>query len=128
MKKLSVLLSLSFTFFITSCSTTRAPSVNFLEIRSDYNGESNLKNLNTNALFVPKRTEPKQVDIYIHPHETVHGDYFRGGYIRSIVQGGQWELTENEEPLKQLNTESTKEPIEKPSKEPPHFLEHGSRR
>lgn len=95
MKKLTLLLPLTFTLIISSCSTTRAPSVNFLEIRSDYNGKSQVKELDSNSLFVPNRTKPKQVDIYIHPHETVHGDYFRGGYIRSIVQSGQWELNEN---------------------------------
>lgn len=100
MKNLSTLTALSFALFLTACSTTRAPSVNFLEIRSDYSGTSNLKDVNdTSSLFVPNRTKPKQVDIYIHPHETVHGDYFRGGYIRSIIQGGQWELTEVQPPV-----------------------------
>jgi len=130
MKKLSLLFPLSFTLIISSCSTTRAPSVNFLEIRSDYNGKSQVKELDNNSLFVPNRTQPKQVDIYIHPHETVHSDYFRGGYIRSIVQGGQWELTENQAP-KEMEVEETKKKDEVKEVHPPlknhHFMEHGGR-
>lgn len=96
MKKLNTALMLSSVLFLNACSTTRAPSINFLEIRSDYDGKSKLKDVNeTSALFVPNRTKPQEVDIYVHPHETVHGDYFRGGYVRSIVKGGQWELTES---------------------------------
>lgn len=95
MKKLNTALMLSSVLFLNACSTTRAPSINFLQIRSDYDGKSKLKDVNeTSALFVPNRTKPQEVDIYVHPHETVHGDYFRGGYVRSIVKGGQWELTE----------------------------------
>lgn len=96
MKKLNTALMLSSVLFLNACSTTRAPSINFLQIRSDYDGKSKLKDVNeTSALFVPNRTKPQEVDIYVHPHETVHGDYFRGGYVRSIVKGGQWELTES---------------------------------
>lgn len=96
MKKLNTVLMLSSVLFLNACSTTRAPSINFLEMRSDYDGKSKLKDVNeTSALFVPNRTKPQEVDIYVHPHETVHGDYFRGGYVRSIVKGGQWELTES---------------------------------
>jgi hypothetical protein len=96
MKKLNTALMLSSVLLFIACSTTRAPSINFLEIRSDYDGASKLKDVeNTSNLFVPNRTKPKKVDIYIHPHETIHGDYFRGGYVRSIVQGSQWELEES---------------------------------
>lgn len=134
MKKLSLLFPLSFTLIISSCSTTRAPSVNFLEIRSDYNGKSQVKELDNNSLFVPNRTKPKQVDIYIHPHETVHGDYFRGGYIRSIVQGGQWELTENQAP-KEIKVKETQKKDKKkyevkevhPHLRNHHFMEHAGR-
>ncbi len=113
MKKLNTALILSSVLFLNACSTTRAPSINFLEIRSDYDGKSKLKDVNeTSALFVPNRTKPQEVDIYVHPHETVHGDYFRGGYVRSIVKGGQWELTESTAtPTSQ--EEVTKEEIKK---------------
>lgn len=96
MKKLNTALIFSFVLFLNACSTTRAPSINFLEIRSDYDGASKLKDVkNTSSLFVPNRTKPQEVDIFIHPHETIHGDYFQGGYVRSVVQGSQWELTES---------------------------------
>ena len=131
MQKLKLLLPLSFTLIISSCSTTRAPSVNFLEIRSDYNGKSQVKELDNNSLFVPNRTKPKQVDIYIHPHETVHGDYFRGGYIRSIVQGGQWELGESkpQENLKAKNDEAKEKDSQKEIPRPRvhHHIEHAGR-
>jgi uncharacterized lipoprotein YmbA len=96
MKKLNTTLILSSVLFLNACSTTRAPSINFLEIRSNYDGASKLKDVkNTSSLFVPNRTKPQEVDIFIHPHETIHGDYFQGGYVRSVVQGSQWELTES---------------------------------
>lgn len=111
MKKLNTALMLSSILFLNACSTTRAPSINFLEIRSDYNGKSKLKDVNeTSSLFVPNRTKPQEVDIYVHPHETVHGDYFRGGYVRSIVKGGQWELTES------TATPATQEEVKKEEK------------
>lgn len=122
MKKLKTALLLSFVLFLNACSTTRAPSVNFLEIRSDYDGKSRLKDVNnTSSLFVPNRTRPQEVDIYIHPHETIHGDYFRGGYVRSIVQGGQWELiesTENPPEVEEVKPESKKEKKAREVREP----------
>lgn len=89
-----------FTLFLASCSTMRAPSINMLERRADYNGEVELKTMldDGSPLFVPQKTKPQEVDIYIHPHETIHGDYFRGGFIRSVVEGSQWELTKVEAP------------------------------
>ena len=94
MKAFFLLNALLFSTLLTSCSTTRAPSVNFLELRSDYQGDSNLIDLEKSPhFFTPNLTKPQEVDIYIHPHETIHGDYFRGGYIRSIIQGSQWEMT-----------------------------------
>ena len=112
MKKLNTALMLSSILFLSACSTTRAPSINFLQIRSDYDGKSKLIDVNeTSALFVPNRTKPQEVDIYVHPHETVHGDYFRGGYVRSIVKGGQWELTESTTTPAVQGEEKKQEPV-----------------
>ncbi|PIQ68557.1 MAG: hypothetical protein COV91_03450 [Candidatus Taylorbacteria bacterium CG11_big_fil_rev_8_21_14_0_20_46_11] len=88
------------TLFLASCSTMRAPSINMLERRADYDGNMELDSMleESTPLFVPNKTRPQEVDIYIHPHETVHGDYFRGGFIRSVVKGSQWELTKVEAP------------------------------
>ena len=86
---------------LSSCSSgiRRAPGINILEQRADYKGDRDVETAvraigeGGSSLFVPQKTKPRVVDIYIHPHETAHGDYFRGGFIRSIVQGSQWELT-----------------------------------
>lgn len=80
---------------ITSCATNRAPSLNILEKRADYDGsrrlEDSVSNLD-NPFFVPNRTEPKVADIWIHPHEMPTGDYFRGGWIRTIVNDSRWQI------------------------------------
>lgn len=128
MKKLKTTFLLSSILLLNACSTNRAPSINFLELRSDYNGKSKLKDVkDTSALFVPNRTKPQEVDIYIHPHETIHGDYFRGGYVRSIVKGGQWELSESTEtpPTQEVDKkEETKIEDPKPSRDP-FFFDRG---
>jgi hypothetical protein len=136
MKKLKTAFILSSVIFLNACSTQRAPSINFLEIRSDYDKKSELKDVkNTSALFVPNRTKPQEVDIYIHPHETIHGDYFRGGYVRSVVKGGQWELSDSTEtpPIQEAEKKENKKEEKKtelPStiREPYNFDRGGSLR
>lgn len=94
MKKLGIIL-LS-TFLLTSCSLTKKKKteINILETRANYDSELEVTDLldDFSSNLIPNRTEPVQVDIFVHPHETIHGDYFRGGYIRSIVTGSRWEL------------------------------------
>ena len=82
--------------FLPSCSTIRVPGLKMLERRADYESNAKLDGMlkQTSTLFVPKKTRPKEVDIYIHPHETPHGDYFRGGFIRSIIEDSHWEVFE----------------------------------
>lgn len=135
MKKLKTALLLSSVIFFQACSTPRAPSINFLELRSDYDKKSELKDVkNTSALFIPNRTKPQEVDIYIHPHETIHGDYFRGGYVRSIVKGGQWELTDStetpptQEPPKEDEKKEVKKPQEPESIRDPFYFDRGGPR
>ena len=121
MKKLKTAFMLSSVIFLNACSTPRAPSINFLEIRSDYNKASELKDVkNTKSLFTPNRTKPQEVDIYIHPHETIHGDYFRGGYVRSVVKGSQWDLSESTAtpPTQEVVKEEKKVETPKPIREP----------
>ena len=93
MSKKNKLILLLFT--TCSCSTMRTPSINMLEQRADYNGERDKAAIlkEANSLFAPNKTKPQAVDIYVHPHETIHGDYFLGGFVRSIVQGSQWEFS-----------------------------------
>ncbi len=85
---------------ISSCSTTRAPSINMLEKRANYNAQINEEKIfgSKDSLFVPNKTVAKKVDIYIHPHETPQGDYFRGGFLRSIVETSKWEMKKVKNP------------------------------
>lgn len=91
MKKTLILLPL----LISACATNRAPSLNMLEKRSDYNQlhhiEKSLSALD-NPLLVPTRTEPIVTDIWVHPHEMPTGDYFRGGWIRTVISRSRWEV------------------------------------
>ena len=92
MKNLKILFLL---FILASCSALRVPSLKIMEKRADYDGSAQVKHTfkGGSPLFVPQKTAPVTVDIYIHPHETVHGDYFRGGFLRSIVEPSRWELS-----------------------------------
>jgi len=78
---------------LSACSTMRAPSLNLLAERSDYDGskqiEDALKEVG-DPVAVPKRTGPTLADIWIHPHEMATGDYFRGGWVRTIVSDSRW--------------------------------------
>ena len=90
-----VLLSL-----LSACATNRAPSLNMLEKRADYQELENLQEALSNAdspLLVPKRTKPTVTDIWIHPHEMPTGDYFRGAWIRTVISKAQWEVEQKGE-------------------------------
>lgn len=111
MKNPTVFLVAALSLFLSACSTTRAPGINMLERRADYDGKVDLEVMmeDGSPLFVPNKTKPQEVDIYIHPHETIHGDYFRGGFIRSVVQASRWELTKVEAPLVKEEVKKEKE-------------------
>ena len=97
-----------------ACVFTRAPSLNLLEARADYDGMEDVeRSLNAvdNPLLVPIRTEPRVADIWIHPHELPNGDYFRGAWIRTIVSRSGWRVDEERKPLIMRDT---------PKKEGPH--------
>ena len=86
--------------FLYSCALTRAASFNLLDQRADYSGENRLNDgLSelSGPLLTPRRTESKTADIFIHPHEMPSGDYFLGGWIRTIVSPSRWELEKNPE-------------------------------
>ncbi|MBP6218544.1 MAG: TraV family lipoprotein [Oligoflexales bacterium] len=87
---------------LNACAITRAPSLNLLEKRSDFDGvqeiESALDAVD-NPLLVPVRTEPVVADIWVHPHELANGDYFRGAWIRTVVSRSSWQVDEKHEPL-----------------------------
>ena len=84
-----------FSIFFSSCAVHRTPSLNMLEKRSDYEGSRQIKKELSSLqgpLLVPQRTESKITDIWIHPHEMPTGDYFRGGWIRTIISHSQWSI------------------------------------
>lgn len=99
---LHILVVLLISLFVSACGTMRAPSLNMLDRRSDYTGENRasetLDDLDR-PLLVPDRTKPQITDIWIHPHEMPTGDYFRGGWIRTIVTDSQWEMERANKPL-----------------------------
>lgn len=94
-----------------ACASFRAPSLNMLEKRADLSGtrdvEEALKSVD-NPFLVPNRTKPIITDIWIHPYEMPTGDYFRGGWIRTIVSGSKWEVGENDGPIKVYDDEGAK--------------------
>ena len=51
------------------------------------------------TLLVPQRTNPTVTDIWIHPHEMPTGDYFRGGWIRTVISNARWEVEKKKSPL-----------------------------
>ena len=78
-----------------SCAMTRAPSLQLLEKRADFDGSHQVEEALTavdNPLLVPIRTEPLVADIWIHPHELPSGDYFRGAWVRTIVKNPSWRV------------------------------------
>ena len=89
-------------FLASACAMNRAPSENLLEKRADYEGiheiESSLKAVD-NPLLVPIRTQPIVADIWVHPHELPNGDYFRGGWVRTVVTRSQWQMEDSNQVL-----------------------------
>lgn len=88
--------------FLSACSTTRAPSLNMLEKRADYEGSNYMGEVVSEfepSVLVPNRTSPRVADIWIHPHEMPTGDYFRGGWIRTLVSKSQWQMERNDPPI-----------------------------
>lgn len=84
------------------CAMTRAPSLNMLEKSADYENLGEIKEALDEVdhpLLVPIRTKPVVADIWVHPHELANGDYFRGGWIRTVVTRSHWQIEEKIEPL-----------------------------
>lgn len=93
---------LGITTLLTNCAMTRAPSLNLLEKRSDYQDIHEVKEALDQVdhpLLVPVRTKPMIADIWVHPHELPNGDYFRGGWIRTVVTRSHWRVEEEQKPL-----------------------------
>ena len=82
------------TMFLGACATNRAPSERMLDARSGYdNGGDKALDVTftpSDDKVVPKRSAPVIADIWVHANELATGDYFRGGWIRSIVKEPYW--------------------------------------
>lgn len=92
---MKLFLNLIFFMVLPSCAMTRAPSENLLDKRADFTGAHQVQEALEaidNPLLVPVRTEPMIADIWVHPHELPSGDYFRGAWIRTIVNRSSWRV------------------------------------
>ncbi|MFK7827887.1 MAG: hypothetical protein AB8G05_27310 [Oligoflexales bacterium] len=82
-----------------ACAINRAPSLNLLEKTADYQStyeiEEALKSVD-HPLLVPVRTTPQIADIWVHSREMPNGDYFRGGWIRTVLIRSHWQVEEQE--------------------------------
>ena len=77
--------------------TSSCASMNFknmLDETADYDGkvhtEESLSAV-SGPMFGPKRVEAKLTDVYIHPHEMSNGDFFLGGWVKTVVSHAYWE-------------------------------------
>jgi hypothetical protein len=93
MFKISILLMVN--LFLFSCAMNRAPGMKMLEKVADYDS---LKRVDEELdsvrrpLLIPRRTKALVTDIWIHPHEMPTGDYFQGGWIRTVINRASWKL------------------------------------
>lgn len=78
--------------FLSACA--HGPDVKMLEKRANYEAEGSegveLGVAVDGTLHAPKRTESQTADIYIHRHEMATGDYFMGGWVRTVVFEPRW--------------------------------------
>ena len=119
MKSIKILVSLC-PLLLNACATTRVPSINLLEKRADYEDVDQVKEALekiAQPLLVPVRTKPIIADIWVHPHELPNGDYFRGGWVRTVVTRSHWQVEEAMKPLIISDTEKTKTHSQKQHKE-----------
>ena len=80
------------TSLLTGCLTTEFDRM--LDQTADYDGKIHTeKSLGaaSGPAFGPKRVEAKLTDIYIYPHEMGNGDYFLGGWVRTVVSHAYWD-------------------------------------
>ena len=79
---------------ITACQTMNHQ--NMLDDTADYDSsrhvERSLSQLSGNILG-PKRVEAKIINIFVYPHEMDNGDYFMGGWVKTVVSKPYWDNT-----------------------------------
>ena len=100
--------------FLGACATNRAPSERMLDARAGYDdgGDKPLDVTFTPSddKVVPKRSAPVIADVWVHPNELATGDYFLGGWIRSVVKEPHWTTSGG--------LEKAFKPVTKPDPEP----------
>lgn len=113
------------TLFLAGCSLSRVYGPNLLEKRADYDGtlETEVFFEGKSPLLRPKRSKPQIADIWIHPHEMPSGDYFMGGWIRTLVSHSKWEMERVKAPstLKEKRKKVEMSPPKK-KRETPYLL------
>ena len=78
-------------FFLASCAISRAPSLRLLEERADYDRVNAVRVSSSQEDL--KRSKALVTDVFIHPHELPSGDYFLGGWIRTVLKEPRWNKT-----------------------------------
>ena len=79
-------------FLLVGCSTVSFDKL--LDSNADYDGSHRINaqlDSSRGALYGPRRVEAKLTDVYMHPHEMSGGDYFLGGWIRTLVSHAYWD-------------------------------------
>lgn len=93
-----MILRISLVFLISilvGCMSTSHQ--NLLDETADYDGaihaQQSLDAVN-GAVFAPKRVEAKLTSAYIHPHEMSNGDFFLGGWVKTVVSHPYWDQSQ----------------------------------
>ena len=109
MKFASVLMIVNIT---AGCAVTRAPSDRMLDARSDYKSDKPLEVefIPTEQKVAPKRSAAVTADIWVHPHEMGPGDYFLGGWMRTVVKEPHWSHAEGVGKAFKAKTKTDPEP------------------
>lgn len=114
---LRMLAVLWISFSLTSCATTRAPSLKMLEKRADYEGLSQINSTfvesNQKTAQGPVRTHSAVADIRVHAHEMPNGDYFMGGWIRTVIEKPKWQSAQHPPPPTSIFKDADKANAEK---------------
>jgi hypothetical protein len=82
--------------------------------------------VNSDEKVVPNRSAPVIADIWVHPNELATGDYFLGGWIRSIVKEPHWTTSGGLEQVFKPVTKPDPEP-KKPAPTSIESMRHGRR-
>ena len=105
-----ICLALLTSLIVTGCVSTDFNKM--LDRTADYDGklhaEETLKT-SSGPVFGPKRVEAKLTDVYIFPHEMGNGDYFMGGWVRTVVSHAYWKNTKPTFPKEEKSKKPSKQ-------------------